>query len=610
MKAIILDSGIGNRMGEFTQTHHKSMAVLKNGETIFERQLRVLCECGIQDFIITTGPFEDQLRQKAAQPQFQECRFTWVPNPVYSKTNYIYSLYLAHDQIDSDCLLLHGDLVFGHAHVIRLLEDQRPNLGSVQPHLPLPEKDFKAKITDNRIAKISVKVFGEDCVSFQPLYKLSRAFVRNWMERIASFVENGETGVYAEEALNELLEEGLSLEPFDCGKDFIGEVDNMEDLEMAGKEIRLVDFRHQEIINGPDGISTVPEFLKKHKMKKTLLVAGQSLDRQPFGEQLLSAPTAFIRFSEFTANPDKEEVMAAVKLYRDTGCEGVIASGGGSALDIGKCVKLLAAQPEGTDFVKGPYACTHIPMLAIPTTAGTGSESTHFSVMYVDGMKCSVQHDSMLPETVILLPEALLTLPDYQKRCTFLDAVCHGIESIWSVRATEESKEYAEQGLRLLINNFNGYLRGEEGKSASVMLGANYCGRAINLSQTTAAHAMSYVVTKRFQLPHGHAVAACMNVLLPFMLQKYRQNPEEYKLSAGFSDSLLQLMRIFNVNTEEDLCRSICSFLHVVPMTLPNVKECKAEELAQSVNEQRLANHPMCLTEQELTNLYSEMFEG
>ena len=131
MKAIILNSGIGNRMGEFTQTHHKSMARLQNGETIFGRQLRILRANGIRDFVITTGPFAEQLQNVASRSLFSDCRFTWVPNPVYRDTNYIYSLYLAREALDTDCLLLHGDLVFSAAFVIlhcrrRILKQKYP----------------------------------------------------------------------------------------------------------------------------------------------------------------------------------------------------------------------------------------------------------------------------------------------------------------------------------------------------------------------------------------------------------------------------------------------------------------------------------------------------
>jgi len=119
MKAIIFNSGYGNRMGEFTKTHHKSMAQLKDGETIFHRQLRLLSAEGINDFIITTGPFEDQLKATAAD--FPELNFTFVRNDIFDQTNYIYSMYLARDYIDDDMVFMHGDLVFNRKLVHDIL---------------------------------------------------------------------------------------------------------------------------------------------------------------------------------------------------------------------------------------------------------------------------------------------------------------------------------------------------------------------------------------------------------------------------------------------------------------------------------------------------------
>lgn len=607
MKAIILNSGIGKRMGDFTRTHHKSMAVLKNGETIFERQLRILRDCGIRDFVVTVGPFADQLKEKAAQTLFSDCRFTWVANPCYAETNYIYSLFLARDSItSSDSFLMHGDLVFCHSHINRMLSDPRENLGTIQPDMPLPEKDFKAQIADNRIRRISVNVFGDDCVSFQPLYKLSQKALLAWMDRINTFIEAGKTGVYAEEALNEISDH-LCIEPFVCGQDFIGEVDNLEDLDHAGKEIELCDFRNQAIIHAPEDLQVLTFFPEKHHLKKLLLLAGNSLNRQPFGSAVLDMPADLIRFSDFTANPDYEEVLAATDLFLRSGCDGIVAVGGGSAIDIAKCVKLFAAQLPGTDLLQGPYVCSHIPMLAIPTTAGTGSESTHFSVVYVNGIKHSVQHDSMLPEEVLLLPAALTSLPDYQKKSTFLDAVCHGVESMWSVRATEESRHYAEAGLQLLLENMDPYFAGDSKGAEAVILGANYCGRAINLSQTTAAHAMCYSLTKQLHISHGHAAALCLQVLFPYMLKRYRSNPEDAAISATFPAALKRLQQAFGSESQETMEDRLLELLHLLDAVSLDLETCDASALAATVNAQRLSNHPIRLTGEDLTHLYEEI---
>ena len=175
MKALIFNSGIGKRMGEFTEHNHKSMAVLKNGETIFARQIRLLSACGIRDFIVTTGPFQEQLKQTAARSDFRGLRFTFVENPIYDKTNYIYSMYRARDLLDDDMILLHGDLVFNRRFVEEILADSRPNLGAVNMEKALPEKDFKARVVDGKIREVSIHIFDADQrMPSSPFYKLDR----------------------------------------------------------------------------------------------------------------------------------------------------------------------------------------------------------------------------------------------------------------------------------------------------------------------------------------------------------------------------------------------------------------------------------------------------
>lgn len=131
MKALIFNSGIGKRMGELTKNSPKSMVKLLNGETIFERQIRILSECGIKDFVITTGPFEDQLVNVTKKDAYKNLSFKFVHNDLYAETNYIYSCYLAKKYLDDDLLTLHGDLVFNKNLVIKMLKDQRKSLGLI-----------------------------------------------------------------------------------------------------------------------------------------------------------------------------------------------------------------------------------------------------------------------------------------------------------------------------------------------------------------------------------------------------------------------------------------------------------------------------------------------
>ncbi len=234
MKAIIFNSGYGNRMGDFTKNNHKSMAQLKDGETIFHRQLRILSEEGVTDFIITTGPFEEQLKGVAAD--FPHLNFTFVRNDIFDKTNYIYSMYLARDFIDDDTIFMHGDLVFNRKLVHDVLNSADKNTATVNFTKALPEKDFKGRVEDGKVVEVSIKIFDEDCYAFQPFYKLEKATASAWVGKVVEFIHKGEDKCYAENALNEIFR-ALNIRAFPYEGYYIDEIDNLDDYARVTAEI-------------------------------------------------------------------------------------------------------------------------------------------------------------------------------------------------------------------------------------------------------------------------------------------------------------------------------------------------------------------------------------
>lgn len=238
MKAIIFNSGYGNRMGEFTKDHHKSMSPVTNGESIFHRQLRILSAEGIKDFIITTGPFEEQLKAVAAE--FPEANFIFVRNDIFDKTNYIYSMYLARDYIDDDMIFMHGDLVFNRKLVRDVLACPDTCTATVNCKKALPEKDFKGRIKDGKVMEVSIKIFDEDCFAFQPFYKLDKATASAWVGKVVEFIHKGEDKCYAENALNEIFP-ALNIRAFSYEDYYIDEIDNMDDHARVTAEIVAYD---------------------------------------------------------------------------------------------------------------------------------------------------------------------------------------------------------------------------------------------------------------------------------------------------------------------------------------------------------------------------------
>ena len=280
----------------------------------------------------------------------------------------------------------------------------------------------------------------------------------------------------------------------------------------------------QKIING---IDKLPEILKEVGCKKLFLVVDSSYPFLNIKDAIESLPVdEKVMFSDFTPNPLYEQVCKGIELLKESNCDTILAVGGGSAIDVAKCIKLAVLAKEGNNALIPPIVnirveCdgSRLPFIAIPTTAGTGSESTHNAVMYYEGAKQTVTNDGVLPDYAILEPSVLKTLPLYQKKCTMLDALCQGIESWWSVNSTEESYEYSRKAIELIMANWRKYIfENDEEAAANIMLGANYGGRAINITATTAAHAMSYKITSLYGLPHGHAVAVCLPEIWEYML--------------------------------------------------------------------------------------------
>ena len=229
MKALILNSGMGSRMGALTSEHPKCMTEISGGETIISRQLRQICDVGIREAVITTGRF-DSVLMDYVRGLGLPLEITYVKNPVYDRTNYIYSICCAGEYLDDDILLMHGDLVFENTVLDQVMEGAESCM-AVSTVLPLPEKDFKAVVRDGRITAVGIEFFSE-AVAAQPLYRLRREDWRIWLDRITAYCESGEEEkrrCYAENALNEVTG-ALSLFPLDVGDQLCREIDNPEDL--------------------------------------------------------------------------------------------------------------------------------------------------------------------------------------------------------------------------------------------------------------------------------------------------------------------------------------------------------------------------------------------
>ena len=239
MKALILNSGLGSRMGVLTSEHPKCMTEISPRDTILSRQLRQIAAAGIEEVVMTTGYYDSVLINYCRSLELP-LTFHFVKNPVYDQTNYIYSIYCARSFLDDDIVLMHGDLVFETEVFDRLMASEDSCM-TVSSTLPLPEKDFKAQIVDGKVMKVGVNIFDE-AMEAQALYKLGRADWQVWLNKIVEFCESGNTKVYAENALNE-LNGAANIAALDVQNLLCAEIDNPEDLAVVSAKLKEIESR-------------------------------------------------------------------------------------------------------------------------------------------------------------------------------------------------------------------------------------------------------------------------------------------------------------------------------------------------------------------------------
>lgn len=288
-------------------------------------------------------------------------------------------------------------------------------------------------------------------------------------------------------------------------------------------------------------------------------------------------------FADFKTNPKHEEALRGAAVAASGQWDALLAVGGGSVIDMAKLIRY--------------YAQLNVPLIAIPTTAGSGAESTPFAVCYKEGIKHSISDESLLPDHAILLPRLTYHNNPYLTACSGFDALAQAIEAYWNVNETEASDRLALQAIPLIIDSLQAVVTQADADTIyrdKLMKGANLSGQAISITRTTLPHALSYTFTTCFGYPHGHAVA----LTFPFFLNLYMTGKEERFRGRNFShfqEKMLHLRQLLGLTPTDSPLLWMKNYLRTIGLGFDAGREFDNEAVVNGINLERAKNSPFVI---------------
>lgn len=307
--------------------------------------------------------------------------------------------------------------------------------------------------------------------------------------------------------------------------------------------ILAMHFRVPETFVKEGGLSELPDFIKSHEpnIKKLLVVTDKGLMSAGLLEPMLASLKEkgldYALFDGVVPNPTVQNVQEAVEIYNANGCDGIVAFGGGSSMDCAKGVGAKLARPnKPMSKMRGVLKVgKKIPVLfAVPTTAGTGSETTVASIISDGNYKYSVMDPVLIPKYAILDPLVTVGLPKHITSTTGMDALSHAVEAFVGINNNKMTREYALRAVKAIYENLvKAYDDGSDKQVRSNMQIAAYdAGIAFTRTNVGAVHAISHALGGQYHLPHGLAIA----ITLPHVLRWYGK--KAHKALARLADEV------------------------------------------------------------------------
>tara|TARA_B110000027_G_C16115443_1_gene299870 strand:+ start:1598 stop:2698 length:1101 start_codon:yes stop_codon:yes gene_type:complete len=352
------------------------------------------------------------------------------------------------------------------------------------------------------------------------------------------------------------------------------------------------------------------KFLGDKKFKKIFVLTGKksftlSNAKQVVVNMLLKKKIKY--YYKRSKIPDLTELKKIIIEIRKFEPDLILAIGGGSVIDYAKIANVVEIRNNLSDLIINysyPISKRYTKLAVIPTTAGSGAEVTSNAVIYVDKIKYSFEHNLLIPDYFFLLPELVASASYKIKASSGFDAIAQALESIISQKSDYKSIKYASDSLKISISTFPQFLTNPSiVNSGKMLLASNLAGKAINISKTTAPHAISYPFTSIYNISHGHAVSLFFENLIKFNFDNLKKSSTKFDLSKRFD----LIFKLFEVDDIDKLFNKIIQIKKVSRLK-DNFNELKLfnikpKKIIQGINLLRLKNNPVKISENELIKI-------
>ena len=371
---------------------------------------------------------------------------------------------------------------------------------------------------------------------------------------------------------------------------------------------------------GLNSIKSLKSILEEFSAKKIFLVTGKTSYIKSGAKELLGAFLAYYdvqRFWDFDQNPKAKDINQGIEVFSRDDYDIVIAVGGGSVIDMAKLINFSVANNLNLqEHLESPQRNFRKPkpLIAIPTTSGSGSEATQFAVFYLDKTKYSLSDKYILPDVAIVDPYLTTSMPKYTTATTAMDALSQAVESYWSINSNDESKKFARDAIELIKSNLITAVNKPNISSRLAMAkAANLAGKAINITKTTASHSISYPLTSYFGILHGHAVALTLPAMLEYNAGVNENDVLDPRGHKYVQENINEITHLWGQNNAAGTKQAISDLMQKAGLETKlsrlgiNSQQDIETIINNSFNSSRIDNNPRKVTKKTLRQLLQQI---